>query len=404
MKHILFIFFTFCYGSLSAQNYYYSLAKQQENTPENATIISNVDQLIAGLKSDENLYVKAGNYKLPNTLYLYDISNLKVTGADGAEISGDLETLLHFRGTTKNIDFNNVKFNSTSNLTSTEYGPGIVYFDGSIEDILFEKCEFTSPQVASNGLKFAAYPTSTSRNIISNKCNFFDIGRMAIETVNHNNDDVPRITDVKVTECNFERLGLQSPYGIAVSLSGSGEHAVISNNKIFDANDIGIENVAWNNVLIENNTFSSENHAYDPISMNRRHGGNLFMTNVIIVGNSGSVSGSGSHMMELNHSDGLLYKQNSINADAINLSYVKNSSFTDNFHTSDGGIGLYVENESSNNTFTNNTFITTRDYASTIVFYPGATANTLQRNEVIKRGVGGHIYNDIDGGNINLDL
>src|SRR5690606_38344870 len=128
--------------------------------------------------------------------------------------------------------------------TYTDYGPGIVYFDGSVEDIHFENCDFSSPEVGSNGLKFAAYPTSRSKNITIHRCNFFNIGRMAIETVNHNNDDVPRITDVKVTECNFERLGLKSPYGMAVSLSGSGANAVISNNKIFDANDIGIENVA----------------------------------------------------------------------------------------------------------------------------------------------------------------
>jgi len=403
MKSILIILFSFFFTTLSAQNYYYALAKQQENLPENVIEISNVEQLIAGLKSNQNLYLKAGNYNLPRTLYLYDTNNLHVTGADGAVITGDLETLMHFRGTTKNISFSNVGFNSTSKHTYTDYGPGIVYFDGSVEDILFENCNFSSPEVASNGLKFAAYPTSRSKNITIYRCNFYNIGRMAIETVNHNNDDVPRITDVKVTECNFERLGLKSPYGMAVSLSGSGANAVISNNKIFDANDIGIENVAWSNVVIENNTFTSEKHVYDPISMNKRAGGSQFMTGVVIIGNSGKVFGAGSHLIELNDIDGLIYKKNSFYADALHLNKVKNSSFTENFHSSDGGIGLYVENQSSNNIFTDNTLMSTRDNATTIVFYPGATANTLQRNEVVKKGAGGSLYSDMDGGNINLN-
>src|SRR5690606_12418896 len=171
-----------------------------------------------------------------------------------------------------------------------------------------------------------------------------------------------------------------------------GANAVISNNKIFDANDIGIENVAWSNVLIENNTFTSEKHVYDPISMNKRAGGSQFMTGVVIIGNSGKVFGAGSHLIELNDIDGLIYKKNSFYADALHLNKVKNSSFTENFHSSDGGIGLYVENQSSNNIFTDNTLMSTRDNATTIVFYPGATANTLQRNEVVKKGAGGSLY------------
>lgn len=404
MKKSLVLLFVFCCSSLTAQNYYYSLNEIQETTPDNVTVISNVEELIAGLKSDMSLYLKAGKYQLPTTLLLYNITNLHLKGEEGAEITGNLETLLHFRGTSNGLSFNNIIFKSTSTQTNTNYGPGIVYFDGNVENIHFENCEFTCPEVASNALKFAAYQTSRSKNITIYKCNFYDIGRMAIETVNHHPDDVLRITDVKVTECNFQRLGLKSPFGMAVSLSGTGQNAIISNNIIFDANDIGIENVAWNNVLVENNTFSSERHVYDPVSMNRRAGGSQFMTDVIIIGNSGRVSGAGSHLIELNNLDGLIYKKNSFYADALHLNEVKNSSFTENFHSSDGGIGLYVENQSSNNAFTDNTLATTRDNANTVVFYPGATANTLLRNELIKGGAGGSIYSDMDGGNINLDL
>lgn len=128
------------------------------------------------------------------------------------------------------------------------------------------------------------------------------------------------------------------------------------------------------------------------------------MTGVSVTGNSGTVSGSDPHLIELYNCDGLEYSENSFNADALHLNDVKNSTFTNNFHSSDGGIGLYVEDKSNNNSFYDNTLITTRDYAVTIFFFSGATGNTLNRNEVIRTGIGGSKYVDEDGGNINLDL
>lgn len=140
MRGLLYIFILleFCGNSLVAQNYYYSLEEPQETVPQNAKVISTVEELIAGLKSDANLYLKAGNYQLTNTLYLNDLTNVTVTGEDGAVITGNLVTLLLFRGTANSITFNNILFNSTSTYTSSDNGAGIVYFDGSAEDILLK--------------------------------------------------------------------------------------------------------------------------------------------------------------------------------------------------------------------------------------------------------------------------
>ena len=128
------------------------------------------EELIRELVSDRNLYLLPGNYKLSSTVYLTDIHNLNVSGADGAVITGDLITLLQFRGATKSITFKNIGFNSTSTYTAEDYGAGIVYFDGSFEDILFENCEFTCPNVVSNGLKFVSQGASRSKNITIYKC------------------------------------------------------------------------------------------------------------------------------------------------------------------------------------------------------------------------------------------
>jgi len=395
----------FCGNSLVAQNYYYALEKTQESVSKNTTVINTVEELITGLKSGANLYLKAGNYQLSNTLYLNNLSNVTLTGEDGAVIKGNLVTLLQFRGTANSIAFKNIGFNSTSSYTSEDDGMGIVYFDGSAEDILFENCEFTCPNVVSNGLKFVTKSASRAKNITIHKCSFKDIGRMAIETQNHNSDDIPRITDIKVTECNFERLGLQSPYGMAVSLSGSGKNADISNNNISDAKDIGIENAGWNNITITNNTFSSQTtYGYAPITCENKieDGGDQYIRNVVVSGNKGTVLGTANHLIGIRNCDGLIYTNNSFHADALFFGDVQNSTISDNVHYSDGGIGLYVDNNSSYNTFENNTFVTTADNANTVVFYPGSTGNQMINNTLRKEGQGGFIYNDIDGGNKRL--
>ncbi|MCM4156131.1 hypothetical protein [Gramella sp. AN32] len=407
MKVLIFSLFLifFSGNSLFAQGYYYSLKTPQNEILENFTEISNINELIAGLKSDSNLYLLPGTYTLNSRINLRNIYNLNITGAaDGVVISGNLETLIQFEEDAHNISFKNVTFNSTSSTTAINFGGLINFSQTNAENILFDGCRFSSPKIDTNGLKFTSQGPYRSSKIMIINCIFQDIGRMAIETVNHDWDDISRFEDVTVKDCYFNNLGTTSKYGMAISLSGTGRNANILNNIIVDAKDRAIENVAWNDVVIENNSFSSVNNAYNPITLNRRAGGSLYMTGVAIIGNSGTVTGNAAHLNELYNCDGLEYSKNSFYADALHLSDVKNSSFTNNFHSSDGGIGLYVENKSNSNTFYDNTFITIRDYADTVAFFPGATGNTLQRNEILKKGNGGMAYNDMDGGNYNLDL
>lgn len=393
-----------CGNSLVAQNYYYALEEPEETVPSNATVISTVEELIAGLKSDSNLYLLPGTYTLNATINLRNIYNLNISGADGVVIKGDLVNLIQFEEEAQNITFKNIGFNSTSSSKALNYG-GLIYFNqASAENILFDGCSFTCPNTDTNGLQFVSQGTFRSKKIEIINCKFQDIGRMAIETINHDGDDIVRIEDVTIKNCYFNNLGTASTYGMAISISGTGRNATLSGNTIIDAKTHGIENVAWSDVVIKNNTFSFKKNAYNPISMGRRAGGHQYMTGVSVTGNSGTVSGNDSHLIELNNCDGLEYAKNSFYVDALHLNDVKNSSFTNNFHSSDGGIGLFVENKSNNSTFSDNTLITTRDYAVTISFFSGATGNILKRNEVIKKGNGGAKYVDEDGGNINLDL
>ncbi|WP_026839412.1 hypothetical protein [Gillisia sp. JM1] len=401
---LYFLFFLVGGNSLIGQNYYYSLEETQETIPQNAIVISTVEQLIANIKSGATLYLLSGTYTLTSRINLRNIYNLNISGADGVIIEGNLENLIRFEEEAQNITFKNIGFNSIYTSKSLDYG-GLIYFNNaSAENILFDGCNFTCPYTNTNGLKFVSQGPYRSKNIVIINSKFQDIGRMAIETVNHDADDVVRIEDITVKNCSFNNLGTASIYGMAVSLSGTGRNAIISNNTIVDARDRGIENVAWDNVIIQDNTLTSIKNAYNPISMNRRSGGSKYMTGVSVTGNSGTVSGSDPHLIELYNCDGLEYSENSFNADALHLNDVKNSTFTNNFHSSDGGIGLYVEDKSNNNSFYDNTLITTRDYAVTIFFFSGATGNTLNRNEVIRTGIGGSKYVDEDGGNINLDL
>jgi len=398
----LFLIFTFlflCSISCLAQNYYHTIDGPQEEVvvppPTTGTVINNVTELIAGLKSGGNLYLNPGNYVLPSTLNLTDISNLTVIGANGAIISGNLLALLKFRGDAKNITFKNIGFNATA--SSTSEGGAIVYFDQTnAENILFENCDFTCPNLNANGLKFVSENATRSKNITINNCNFHHIGRMAIETQNHNNDGIMRITDVTITNCEFNRLGLQSQYGMAISLSGSGQNAVLDNNNIVDAKDRGIENVGWSNIKITNNTFSSPNTDFDLITCQTDYAnGAPYLYNVVINANSGTVSG----LVGISNCDGTKFFNNNFHADALNLVSTINSEFYDNTYYSNGGIGLYIENNSNNNSFHDNTFVTTADNSSTVTIYAPSSGNVLTNNILLNQGSGGGLYNDYDGGN-----
>ncbi len=376
----------------------------EPGVPEGATEISTVNELIAGLKSGEHLYLKAGNYVLPNRLiFQNDIFNLQVTGADGAIISGDFKTLMWFQGTAKDIKFNNIKFSAYEGPGTVDYGAGLVYFGNSAENIYFENCTFTNRDVNTNGIKFVSEGTARSKNINILNCTFVDIGRMAIELQNHSNDGILRFDGVTIQNNEFKSLGLQSQYGMAISLSGAGINAMLSDNTIIDAKDRGIEILGYFGLTIANNTFSSPNMAYNPIVIEMDVGGAQYTTNVLVTGNTGTVQGNAPNLVEIRQVDGLVYTKNSFYADALRVSDVKNSSFTESFHSSDGGIGLYVDNGSVNNTFSGSTFITTADNSSTVTFYPGSTGNTLRNNTLRNEGQGGTIFNDMDGGNTNLD-
>jgi len=405
MRFIVIILALIFYSNLAvAQNYYYTLNNSEEKIPENVTIVNNTYELVAGLKSNSNLYLKSGRYVLNSRVNLRNIYNLTLTGAKDVTIEGNLENLIRFEEDAHNLTFKNITFKSTYTAKSVDYG-GLVYFNNAnAENILFEGCSFTCPDTDTNGLKFVSQGPYRSNQIEIISCSFENIGRMAIETVNHDYDDVSRIENVFVKDCYFNNLGTSSKYGMAVSLSGTGKKAEILDNVIIDAKDRAIENVAWDHVLIRNNKLSSVKNAYNPISMNRRAGGSQYMKHVDVIGNSGTVFGNSPHLNELYHLDGLDYSNNSFNADALHVNDVKNSTFNNNFHSSDGGISLYVEYKSNNNSFQNNKIISTRDHAITIYFFAGATNNVLGNNEVIKKGKGGSEYVDEDGGNRNLDL
>ena len=277
----------------------------------------------------------------------------------------------------------------------------------SAEDIVFENCDFTCPKVESNALKFVSEGSVRSKNITIDKCNFHDIGRMAFETQNHSFDEISRITNVKVTDCNFERLGVKSQFGMAISLSGVGKDAEISGNTIIDAKVRGIENVGWSNLDIINNTFSSPTTAYAPITCSKdnknNYAGPQHIVNVVIDGNRGTVSGTEDHLVEISDSDGLKFINNDFHANALHLVHTINSDFNNNTYYSDGGMGVYIELNSNNNNFSDNTFVTTADNATTVVIYPGSSGNVFQNNILKAKGNGSGLYNDVDGGNKNLD-
>ena len=88
------LFILFLYNnSLVSQNLYYTIEEVQET----GTVISNVSELIAGLKSDANLYLLPGTYTINSTINLRNIYNLNIVGADGVLIKGNLVNLINLK-------------------------------------------------------------------------------------------------------------------------------------------------------------------------------------------------------------------------------------------------------------------------------------------------------------------
>jgi hypothetical protein len=194
-----------------------------------------------------------GVYNFDTTVNLPNVNGLILRGSGTSRATFFTDNLNNIisanTGTLNNFTLENIKFESTH--TSTGQGNSNALFalaDHTGANINFINCEFTAPNAVTNGFKLYAIVGNLYTDITFRDNYFHNLGRMAIETVNHPIEDLngQRITRVIVENNIIEDTGLVI-YGMGVSFSGRNDDCIIryntfNNNPTVAIELIGVEN------------------------------------------------------------------------------------------------------------------------------------------------------------------
>jgi hypothetical protein len=198
-------------------------------------------------------FVPGASYTINSTLNISTTAGL-ILRCNGSTITGPLDILIQFTGASSNITFQGCKFVSTGTTTGNPYGLIMGLMAAPLVNIRVIDCDFTAPTDETNGIKLDLSNVASSLvGLEISGSRFVNLGRMAIEIVNHTFDDVSRFDHVRIIGNRMDGLGLASIYGMAVSLSGMGKNISVSNNTISGARNIGLEIVGpWQTTLANN--------------------------------------------------------------------------------------------------------------------------------------------------------
>ena len=171
---------------------------------------SAVLQTALNLKEKKVRIIKiSGRYKIDSTIFLNSIDGLIIQGKEESEIYTN-EVIKLFSA--KRMEFvqdlavYNLKFSNYSKSSLNSFD--LFYFEEvCLKNILFKFCQFTSPQINSNAIKFINQNNCSTENISFLNCQFFELGRMGIEIQNHNSSDTQiRYRNIKVIESSFTNI------------------------------------------------------------------------------------------------------------------------------------------------------------------------------------------------------
>ena len=241
------------------------------------------------------ILVPNGTYELGNNEILINSTNVNLHGVGNTSIitSSLKQTIITIQGSS-NLVFTDIGFTSTSSLMNDQHPVVHSYsYSGTVSNVIFNRCFFSSPNSNSNG--FTGWALSNSArvtNIHFIQCIFKDCGRMGIEFVNHQDpplESVYRFRGIVVDRCVFTNIGSKI-YGMGVSLSGYGSNCAITNN-IFDNVQLCIEVIGFSNTTIAYNKFrnfpavvpGTPNNNGSPLRMTGEEG--RIMYNNYVVGN-----------------------------------------------------------------------------------------------------------------------
>lgn len=246
-------------------NYFATLAVAQTYFPAATTLNDQLDwaAFTRAIQSNRTVFVPAGTYQFGANILSIEASNIKIHGTGQTSLlttsvlpNSSTNGMIQLRNC-RNVVFEDIGFSSTSVYGSqiADNFYGLVWSQNrTLQQIIFQRCYFTSPTANTNGIKIINESTQIAENIHVVDCVFENIGRMGVEFQNHvESPSLARYRGFKSDRCIYRNIGLIAN-SMGISLSGVGENCIITNNT-FDNCRIGIELVGPNDTSILSNKF-----------------------------------------------------------------------------------------------------------------------------------------------------
>lgn len=334
MKYLLFLLGFVSFAQTATLE---SFGGQANNTSfNNATAYQNaINANIAG-NLDKLILTGGAVYNFDTTINNNGAENLIIESSNTTRaefFSDNLVTILKNTTNSHDITYNYIKVNST--YSDGDSGAGnnnaLFYLSESAPNIynyFFHQVEMTCPNSNTNGIKLYVQNGETFRGLTVTDSYFHDLGRMGVETVNH---DPPkpttRVYDVTVTGSTFENTGL-SPvgYGMGVSLSGRTDGFLLENNVFVNNKTTAVELIGVINGTVRNNNMSGVGSPVHIVN-----GDGINNEDILVENNEADTSNG----LVIQQSLRLIFRNNIFQSATRNyINGMANSSFTNDYFSS----------------------------------------------------------------------
>ena len=290
-------------------------------------VTDNYDLFKSLIKSNTKIKFPSGVFYISKQIdFDTSIGNLSIEGIGASDTILKISShcLIGGYGTSSvftNIKFENICISGTFN-NSTEYGAGMIYFIdvGVLEDITFKQCKFTNVNDTVGGI--GVYVNSGSNTVINrfnvNNCEFYNIGRMAIEIANNqlSTTELNSAANVIIENNYFNNFGTKSIHKQAVSVVGVSKGVIKNNYFISNTSANAIESVGCD---IIDNCFDYQNGIFPAIvNRNNIYGNNRQKTRITGNRDVGVFSGVRSYW-DILQCYGTIFNSNEINVGSVRV-------------------------------------------------------------------------------------
>jgi len=258
-----------------------------------ATNYDTLANFFAGASNNSN-YLPPGTYTLTSLLSLASLTNCTFWGVPGqTKITGAFGYALMQLAAMNGVYFYGITFESTYTNAAISANTAVVYQGANdCVNVTFKKCKFTSPNANTQGLALfnrtsaGGSDTCVIDGLWIDESEFSSIGQTACTIYNRQTsaDKYTACRNIHFTKNRIKDIGLNSSYGIGISLDGYGSSFWIDENYFDNCYLIGIENTKFINGSISRNKFANDTRGYAPIRVADSNA-TYPVTGVSVVGN-----------------------------------------------------------------------------------------------------------------------